>query len=646
MAVQISGNDITVPRDGSFTRNVTIGGTLTYEDVTNIDSVGLVTARTGIEIGARPGVAASISIDGNMIVSGISTFGGDVQVPDKIIHSGDTNTAIRFPSADTITFETAGSERLRISSNGNLGIGAAPTAGFKLSITDAGNPTVRIEDTDASNSIFDLGQNNGEAQLIARGPSSANGTFVFYQHDGSTLSIAAKIDTAGRLMLGTTTEGYSSADDLTVSTSGATGITIRSGTSNTGTLAFSDGTSGADEYRGYAQYQHQNNALAFGVNASEALRIESNTRVLVGHTDNIIVGGHLARLQISGTDYNQSTVSIMANSNDANGAYLMLGHQRSGSAGGTTILNNNDEVGVIRFAACDGSDLAHPTAEIKSHVDGTPGANDMPGRLAFFTTADGGTSKLERMRINANGLVSLGDAISGMDMGFGNQMFNSKSGTYSAQCIGSTSASVTTSIIYNSNTSFGGAVSMCDWRAAASNSSAWYFLRLSSSSASDNEFFLAGDGNGYADGNWNSGGAAYAEYFEWSDGNTSDEDRRGMTVVLDGTKIKIATSSDSTDNIIGVVSGNPAMVADTAYCKWSGKYQRDDYNAYVRDSEGHRVLNSDYDDTKTYLPRKERKEWDAIGIVGKLRVRKGQQTGTRWIKMRDVSDAVEEWLVR
>ena len=74
MAVQISGNDITVPRDGSFTRNVTIGGTLTYEDVTNIDSVGLVTARNGIEVGASPGVAASISVDGNMIVSGVTTF--------------------------------------------------------------------------------------------------------------------------------------------------------------------------------------------------------------------------------------------------------------------------------------------------------------------------------------------------------------------------------------------------------------------------------------------------------------------------------------------------------------------------------------------------------------------------------------------
>ena len=125
MAVQISGNDITVPRDGSFTRNVTIGGTLTYEDVTNIDSVGLVTARTGIEIGARPGVAASISVDGNMIVSGIATFSSDtsISIADKIVHTGDTNTAIRFPAADTITAETGGSERLRIASDGEVFIG-------------------------------------------------------------------------------------------------------------------------------------------------------------------------------------------------------------------------------------------------------------------------------------------------------------------------------------------------------------------------------------------------------------------------------------------------------------------------------------------------------------------------------------------
>ena len=89
MAVQISGNDITVPRDGTFGRNVSIAGTLTYEDVTNVDSIGLVTARNGIEVGASPGVAASISVDGNAIFSGITTIGGNVKVGTGVTLSPD-----------------------------------------------------------------------------------------------------------------------------------------------------------------------------------------------------------------------------------------------------------------------------------------------------------------------------------------------------------------------------------------------------------------------------------------------------------------------------------------------------------------------------------------------------------------------------
>ena len=89
MAVQISGNDITVPRDGTFSRNVSIAGTLTYEDVTNVDSIGLVTARNGIEVGTSPGVAASISVDGNAIFSGITTIGGNVKVGTGVTLSPD-----------------------------------------------------------------------------------------------------------------------------------------------------------------------------------------------------------------------------------------------------------------------------------------------------------------------------------------------------------------------------------------------------------------------------------------------------------------------------------------------------------------------------------------------------------------------------
>ena len=152
MAVQISGNDITVPRDGTFSRNVSIAGTLTYEDVTNVDSIGLVTARNGIEVGASPGVAASISVDGNMIVSGITTLGSDVKIGTGVTLSPDGNafftgviTATTFSGVDTdkisegnteaevvdtgsdghFKVTTEGTERIRIGPSGQIGIAGA-----------------------------------------------------------------------------------------------------------------------------------------------------------------------------------------------------------------------------------------------------------------------------------------------------------------------------------------------------------------------------------------------------------------------------------------------------------------------------------------------------------------------------------------
>jgi hypothetical protein len=68
----------------------TFTGQVTYEDVTNVDSIGIITARSYVSIA------------------------------DSIVHTGDIDTAIRFPAADTFTVETAGSERLRIASGGSV----------------------------------------------------------------------------------------------------------------------------------------------------------------------------------------------------------------------------------------------------------------------------------------------------------------------------------------------------------------------------------------------------------------------------------------------------------------------------------------------------------------------------------------------
>jgi hypothetical protein len=157
---------------------------------------------------------------------------------------------------------------------------------------------------------------------------------------------------------------------------------------------------------------------------------------------------------------------------------------------------------------------------------------------------------------------------------------------------------------------------------------------------------LRGDGNAYADGSWNGGGADYAEYFEWADGNTANEDRRGFSVVLVNNKLRKATADDDAGSIIGVVSGNPSVVGDTDMDAWKHKYLRDDYGTYQRNENGERILNPDYDPDQEYTSREDRPEWDTVGLMGKLRIRKGQPTGSNWIKMRDVSDTVEEWLVR
>ena len=127
--------------------NATVGGVLTYEDVTNVDSVGIITARAGVLVGSGitlskdgdgffTGVTTATTfvgaltgnvtgnISGGTVAGSTGTFTGDVDIADKIVHTGDTDTAIRFSGADTITAETGGSERARIDSSGRLLIGA------------------------------------------------------------------------------------------------------------------------------------------------------------------------------------------------------------------------------------------------------------------------------------------------------------------------------------------------------------------------------------------------------------------------------------------------------------------------------------------------------------------------------------------
>ena len=108
-------------------------------DLTNVSDANLNAALAGNTLSSLTITSVDINggtIDGAVIGGSSAAAGtfttvtasGDVTIADKIVHSGDTNTAIRFPAADTVTVETAGTERLRVDSSGNVGIGVASPA--------------------------------------------------------------------------------------------------------------------------------------------------------------------------------------------------------------------------------------------------------------------------------------------------------------------------------------------------------------------------------------------------------------------------------------------------------------------------------------------------------------------------------------
>lgn len=148
----------------------------------------------------------------------------------------------------------------------------------------------------------------------------------------------------------------------------------------------------------------------------------------------------------------------------------------------------------------------------------------------------------------------------------------------------------------------------------------------------------------FAKGNYNSTGADYAEWFEWTDGNPDKEDRIGLFVTRKGAKIKIASPGDK---ILGIISGNPSVIGDAYDDEWNQRYLRDVYGRPVYhdvevaattieliDSddpsktvegivtpahvERQLKLNPDYDPTQEYIPRSKRSEWAVVGLLGKI----------------------------
>ena len=144
--------------------DVIVGSGITVSPDGDIFATGVTTSTTFV--GALTGNVTG-NISGGTVAGSTGTFSGDVDIADKIIHTGDTNTAIRFPAADTITAETGGSERLRIGSDGKVGVNT--TAGAARLTVDAASGYSIISNGNSnaialgSNGIILFGNKNAQA---------------------------------------------------------------------------------------------------------------------------------------------------------------------------------------------------------------------------------------------------------------------------------------------------------------------------------------------------------------------------------------------------------------------------------------------------------------------------------------------------
>ena len=221
--------------------------------------------------------------------------------------------------------------------------------------------------------------------------------------DGTTSTVRMTVTDTGLVGIGTTSPG--SALEVKPSSS-LSNIGIQAGTINSDSIRLQAGGTANTylEYRGYLGH-------AWFVDSTERARIDSSGRLLVNTStarDNFFgqASGVACVLEIEGTSAATGRASIVKNENDGGASILILGKSRSGSLNGNTIVQSGDQVGGISFQGADGSKLVQ-AANIIAEIDGTPGANDMPGRLVFSTTADGAGSPTERMRISNNGFAKI-----------------------------------------------------------------------------------------------------------------------------------------------------------------------------------------------------------------------------------------------
>ena len=286
-------------------------------------------------------IAASGSTVANFTSSGLSVTGaitssGNITLADKLVHSGDTNTVVRFPTNDTVSIETAGNESFRVDSSrrilvnttsqriiagGSARLQIENTSTEQLSLcrnsNDNGGPSLAfgktrsgatVQDDDSLGSINWAGDDGTDvsevgAKIEAKCDAATGGNKIpsrmeFYtENANSALNLNMVITRNGQVFFpfGDTRDNmqsycHSTADEFALgkpSATADTGMTIVSNPSFSSFINFSDGSSGTRQ--GSIVYQHGSGTDAMFLrtnNNQNALAINSSQQVLIGTTSN------------------------------------------------------------------------------------------------------------------------------------------------------------------------------------------------------------------------------------------------------------------------------------------------------------------------------------------------------------------------
>ena len=392
------------------------------------------------------GLINNPTFSGNVIVGNDLTVSGDLNADNITISTGifasglestpsitfidDLDTGIYSPAANKLAISTNGTGRLFVDASGKIGVGIA-SPGRALDIV--GSSIARpIANTTNATDWFSVGGITANSDpRVALGifvEDSINNKYALTLATQTNFSAGItekmRITSGGNVGIGTT----SPQNELSVvgTANATTGFTVGNEDGNTSGGIFNAGsTSNSINIVADPNNAGANSRIAFFVDSTttEAARIDSSGRLLVGtssarNTIDVSTSNTTPSLQLEGT--NSSTAHAVLTRAAANqfGAYFSLAKTRGATIGGSDPVVSNDSLGRLRWLGDDGTDF-EIAAQIEAFVDGTPGTNDMPGRLVFSTTADGASNPTERMRITNGGVFNFNTGGASINVGSG-----------------------------------------------------------------------------------------------------------------------------------------------------------------------------------------------------------------------------------